>query len=154
MDKKKLAISIIIPFIAAAIGSIFTSQTVSNWYLTLQKPSFNPPSWIFSPVWTTLYLLMGISLYLVWAKKTKTKKTTAYWAFGIQLGLNALWSMMFFGLKSPTLAFANIIALLAAMIVTTIKFYKISKTSAYLFIPYILWVSFATILNLAIVILN
>ena len=151
----KLIASLIIPFIAAGIGSLFTSQTVSTWYETLQRPVFSPPNWIFSPVWTILFLMMGLSLYLVWKKGIKTKKAkTAITFFGIQLGLNALWSILFFGLQSPSLAFMEIIVLWFAILGTIVSFYKISRKAAYLLIPYILWVSFAIILNFAIVILN
>ena len=147
----KLIISIVLPFLASAIGSLFTASSVSSWYVTLIKPSFNPPSWVFGPVWTLLYLLMGISLYLVWIKKFDK---TAFTFFGIQLVLNALWSILFFGLKSPLFAFIEIIFLWVAILVTMIFFYKINRISAYLLVPYILWVSFAAILNFAIFILN
>ncbi|MBD3304472.1 tryptophan-rich sensory protein [Candidatus Woesearchaeota archaeon] len=148
----KLIISLIIPFLAAAIGSIFTAQTLSTWYATLQRPSFSPPSWIFSPVWSILFLLMGFSLYLVWKKGIKTKTAATF--FGIQLGLNALWSVIFFGLQQPLWAFVEIIFLWAAILGTIITFYKIDRRAAYLLIPYLLWVSFAAILNYYIYILN
>ena len=147
----KLLISLVIPFLASAIGGLFTASSVSTWYLTLIKPSFNPPSWVFGPVWTILYLLMGISLYLVWIKKFDKN---AFTFFGIQLVLNALWSILFFGLKSPLFAFIEIVLLWIAILITVIYFYRINKISAYLLIPYILWVSFAAILNFAIFILN
>lgn len=149
----KLIISILIPFVASAIGSLFTANSISNWYVDLIKPSFNPPNWIFGPVWTMLYLLMGIALYLIWVKKSKNNKP-AFIAFGVQLFLNAMWSILFFGLKSPLYAFIEIIVLWVAILTTIIYFYKVNKTSAYLLIPYILWVSFAAILNLAILLLN
>ncbi len=147
----KLIISIIIPFLASIIGSLFTTSSVSTWYVELIKPSFNPPSWVFGPVWTTLYLLMGISLYLVWTTKFDRK---AFTVFGIQLFLNALWSVLFFGLRNPLLAFIEIILLWIAIIATIILFYRINKKAAYLLIPYILWVSFAAILNLSLYLLN
>ncbi|MBW2982139.1 tryptophan-rich sensory protein [Candidatus Woesearchaeota archaeon] len=147
----KLIISILLPFLASVIGGFFTSQSVSTWYITLIKPSFNPPSWVFGPVWTILYLLMGISLYLVWIKRYDKK---AFTVFGIQLFLNALWSVLFFGLQNPLFAFIEIIFLWAAILITIIYFYRINKISAYLFIPYILWVSFAAVLNISIVLLN
>ena len=151
----KLIISILICQLAGFIGSIFTSSTVSNWYLTLSKPSFNPPSWVFSPVWITLFLLMGISLYLVWIKDINKKIVRiALTFFGIQLILNILWSVFFFGLKSPLLAFIEIIILWIFILITIIKFYRVSKTAAYLLIPYILWVGFAAVLNLLIVLIN
>ena len=98
----KLIISILVPFLASAIGSLFTASSVSTWYPELQKPVFNPPSWVFGPVWTLLYLMMGIALYLVWAEKAKNKNP-AFVLFGIQLSLNALWSVLFFGLQNPLL---------------------------------------------------
>ena len=157
MDKKinikKLVISLIIPFIASLIGSLFTSSEISTWYLTLTKPSFNPPNWIFGPVWTVLYLLMGISLYFIWINKSKLKKI-AITVFGVQLGLNALWSILFFGLKQPLLAFIEIIFLWFTILLTIIYFYRIDKKSAYLLIPYIAWVTFAAVLNFSIAMLN
>jgi translocator protein len=147
----KLVISLLLPFLASAIGGLFTASSVSTWYLEITKPSFNPPSWIFGPVWTALYLLMGISLYLVWIKKYDR---TAFTLFGVQLFLNALWSFLFFGLQEPFYAFLEIILLWAAILLTMIYFYRINKASAYLLVPYILWVSFAAVLNFAIFILN
>ena len=104
----KLVISILIPFLASAIGGFFTSLSVSTWYVDLVKPFFNPPSWIFGPVWTVLYLMMGIALYLVWVTK---KEKNAFIAFGVQMFLNALWSVLFFGLQKPLFAFVEIIFL-------------------------------------------
>lgn len=149
----KLIISILLPFLASAIGGFFTAGSVSTWYAALQKPSFNPPGWVFSPVWTTLYLLMGIALYLVWTAKAKNK-ILAFTAFGIQLFLNALWSVLFFGLQKPLFAFIEIIFLWVAILLTIIYFYRINKISAYLLMPYILWVSFAAVLNFFIFYLN
>lgn len=147
----KLIISLFLPFLASLIGGIFTANSVSTWYVTLIKPSFNPPSWLFGTIWTILYLLMGISLYLVWVKKYH--KIT-FMVYGIQLFLNILWSFLFFGLQQPLLAFIEIIILWITILITIIYFYKINKTAAYLLIPYILWVSFAAVLNFAIFILN
>ncbi|MBW2991705.1 tryptophan-rich sensory protein [Candidatus Woesearchaeota archaeon] len=148
----KLLLSVLISLSAGFIGSIFTSSSVSTWYITLNKPVFNPPSWVFSPVWTALYILMGISLYLIWTNKKKTK--LAFTVFGIQLFLNALWSVIFFGLRNPLLAFIEIIILWCAILYTIIIFYRINKNASYLLIPYILWVSFAAVLNLYLVMLN
>ena len=147
----KLLISILLPFLASGIGGLFTASSVSSWYVTLNKPSFNPPSWVFGPVWTILYLLMGISLYLVWSKKFSKP---AFIFFGVQLFLNALWSILFFGIKSPLFAFIGITLLWTAIFITIIYFYKLNKLSSYLLIPYILWVSFAAVLNFAIFLLN
>jgi tryptophan-rich sensory protein len=152
MNITKLIVSIAIPLLAGFIGSLFTTKSIPNWYATIQKPSFNPPNWIFGPVWTTLFIMMGIALYLVW---TSGKANNAVlWIFGIQLGLNALWSILFFGLHSPLWAFVDIIALWLAILATIISFYSVSATASCLLIPYILWVSFATILNWKIMVLN
>lgn len=150
----KLIFSIIICQLAGIAGALFTTPSIKGWYQSLNKPSFNPPNWIFGPVWTLLYLLMGISLYLVWNQKNNPKIKTALIFFAIQLMLNSLWSIIFFSLHLPSLAFLEIIILLIFIILTIIKFLPISKTAAYLLIPYFLWVSFASILNLAIFKLN
>ncbi|MBU0591749.1 tryptophan-rich sensory protein [Candidatus Micrarchaeota archaeon] len=144
---------IILCELAGLIGSFFTIQSVQGWYLTLIKPEFNPPSWIFAPVWTTLYALMGISAYLVFTSGKKESKS-ALLIFGGQLILNTLWSIIFFGLQSPFLAFLTIIVLWAMIVWTIYAFYHISKKSAVLLIPYILWVSFAAVLNYFIMVLN
>jgi tryptophan-rich sensory protein len=149
MNYSKLIISLIIPQIAGAIGAVFTTSSISGWYAILQKPSFSPPNWIFGPVWTALFLLMGISLYLVWnngAIDAKTKNT-AFIIFGIQLALNVLWSILFFGLKSPGASLMEIFLLIVAIIINAVYFYKISPVAGWLFLPYILWTSFASVLN-------
>ena len=147
-DFAKLLLSIGICLGAGILGSVFTVSSIPNWYVTLNKPFFSPPNWVFGPVWIILYILMGISLYLVWKRK---KVPSVFW---IQLILNAVWSIIFFGMKNPTLALMDI-AVLWIIIVLTIKaFSKISKLAGKLLIPYLAWVSFATLLNLAIVILN
>ncbi len=151
----KLIISILICQGAGAIGSLFTSPAISTWYATIQKPSFNPPNWIFAPVWILLFLLMGISLYLIWNKGFKYKGTKiAIFVFAVQLILNTLWSILFFGLQSPLFAFIEIIILWFAILLTIISFYKVSKIAAYLLMPYIIWVSFASVLNFSILIIN
>jgi len=147
----KFTISILLPLLVGFIGGIFTASSVSVWYVGLSKPAFNPPSWIFGPVWTILYLMMGISLYLIWIKKFDKKALTF---IGIQLILNLLWSLIFFGMKMPGLAFIEIVLLLIAILFTMIYFYRINKVSTYLLIPYILWVSFAAVLNYFIFLLN
>ncbi|NYT00543.1 MAG: tryptophan-rich sensory protein [Methanocellales archaeon] len=151
----KLVSSIVICQLAGVIGSFFTFPSITTWYAALEKPSFNPPNWLFSPVWITLFILMGISLYLVWSQGTKTKYVKiALTLFGIQLALNILWSLIFFGLKSPFFAFIEIVILWVAILATIFKFSKISKTASYLLIPYILWVSFAAVLNFSIWVIN
>jgi len=133
---------------AGIIGSFFTTPSVQTWYLTLNKPSFQPPSWLFAPVWTFLFFLMGITLYLVWSKKNKI---TWFW---VQLLLNILWSFLFFGLHSPILALFEIILLCFAILITIIKFWSFNKKAAILLIPYLAWVTFASYLNFAIARLN
>jgi len=151
----RLAASIIVCQLAGFIGSVFTFSSIPTWYAALEKPFFNPPNWVFSPVWITLFVLMGVSLYLVWSKGVKAEGVkTALTLFGVQLALNALWSIIFFGLKSPLYAFIEIVILWAVILVTILKFYRISKTASYLLIPYIAWVSFAAVLNFSIFLMN
>lgn len=155
MNYLKLLASLGLCFFVAFAGSYVTTPNIDTWYATLNKPFFNPPNWIFGPVWTLLYALMGISLYLVWNKNKYTKKDKlALLVFCIQLFLNFFWSFSFFGLEMPLLAFFVILAMWVAIFYTIVLFKKINKTAAYLLIPYLLWVSFATLLNLFIVILN
>lgn len=150
-----LVLSVGVCFLAAGIGSVFTTSAIDTWYSTLNKPFFNPPNWVFGPAWTLLYLLMGISLYLAWISKTgKEKKRQAITLFIIQLSLNALWSILFFGLKSPSAAFIGIVVLWLTIFLTIKNFLRISKVAGWLLIPYIAWVSFASLLNLSIIILN
>jgi translocator protein len=150
----KLIVSIVICQLAGLVGSFFTFPAVSTWYLTLNKPSFNPPSWLFGPVWTFLFLLMGISIYLIWTKGPSLNNSKAFEFFIIQLVLNILWSVLFFGLHSPLAAFIEIILLWIAILLTIIYSFKVSKSVSYLLIPYILWVTFASVLNLSIYLLN
>ena len=144
----KLIFAIVICQAAGIIGSFFTLAAMPTWYAALTKPSFNPPSWVFGPVWTILYTLMGISLYLVWKNKSAVK------LFVWQLIANSLWSIIFFGMKNIPLALIEIIILLVLIFATIMKFYKINKAAAYLLIPYFLWGSFATFLTYSIWILN
>jgi benzodiazapine receptor len=149
----KLIFSIVICQLAGVIGSFFTVSSVSTWYVTLNKPFFNPPNWLFGPVWITLYFLMGISLYLIWNNVDKDTKSARI-VFFIQLGLNTLWSLLFFGLKSPFLAFIEIIVLWLFILLNILFFYQKSKAASYLLIPYFVWVSFASVLNFSIFYLN
>ena len=152
---RTLAISISAPLVAGAIGSIFTAPAIPGWYASLIKPSFSPPNWIFGPVWTLLYFLMGVSFYLVlkdWKGGKEQKRAARY--FILQLILNILWSVIFFGLKSPLTAFLEIIILWFLILLTIVSFYKLNKISGILLIPYIIWVSFASVLNLAVYYLN
>lgn len=145
----KFLLCILITEGAGVIGSIATVSSVKNWYVTdLIKPAFNPPSWVFGPVWTLLFFLMAIALYLVW-----TKKNNLFW-FWVQLILNILWSFLFFGLHSPLLAFYEIVFLWVAIFITIIKFWSYNKKAGILLLPYLIWVSFASFLNLSISRLN
>ncbi len=154
-NKYKLPISIAICLLVGFLSGISTSDNISGWYSTLEKPSFNPPNWIFGPVWTFLYILMGIALGKVWSSDSSGKeKNKAIFVFGSQLAVNAIWSIFFFGMQNPLLAFIDIIILII-LIVYTIKLFKpIDRMSSWLLYPYLVWVSFATILNLSIVVLN
>lgn len=154
-NSAKLVISVLGSWSAGIVGSIFSITAIPTWYQTLQKPVLNPPSWVFGPVWTTLYIFMGVAAFLVWKKGWEHKGVKgALTVFGAQLILNALWSVTFFGLHNPALAFVNI-ALLWVMIIWTITlFFRLTRPAAYLLLPYLLWVSFASYLNFAIWRLN
>lgn len=129
---------IFICFLPGIIGGYFTANNLYPWFSLLIKPSFSPPSWIFSPVWTSLYTLMGISLFLVLKADDSKNKIQGVVFFAIQLVLNGLWSIVFFGLHQILLAFVVIIALLVFIILSVFQFYKVSKYSAYLLIPYVM----------------
>lgn len=151
---KKLIISIIIPLLIGFISSYFTFGSIETWYLWLEKPSFNPPNWIFGPVWTILYIMIWFSFYIVWKKWFwENKKVTKYIYF-IQLILNFLWSFSFFYLENPLLWLINIILLWIFIILNIYYFFKVNKYAWIILIPYLLWVSFASILNLYLFILN
>lgn len=149
--KKKLtyiAISVTICLIIGFLSAFATQSSVNDWYISLNKPGFNPPNWIFGPVWTLLYILMGIAAGIVWAKGFyHIWVKTALYNFGFQLLFNALWSVVFFGFKNPFWALLVILVLLALILLTIKWFNVVSRTAAYLLIPYFLWVCFATILN-------
>ncbi|MBU0660874.1 tryptophan-rich sensory protein [Patescibacteria group bacterium] len=150
----KLISSILIPLLIGFGGSFFTVSSINSWYSTINKPFFNPPNWIFSPVWTTLFILIGISFYLVWQKDFGKNKKQILAIYFTQLAFNFFWSIFFFALQNPLLAFIEIIILWILIFLNIKVFYKIDKRAGYLLIPYLLWVSFASILNLSIVILN
>lgn len=174
----KLVVAIIISELAGIIGSVFTASSVSTWYAALEKPALNPPAWVFGPVWTILYALIGIALFLVWKNdwrvanhvleavgKPWNKWSRRLWSgdwqkqnvlaiFAVQYILNILWSFIFFGLQLPGLAFFALIALWFSIVYLIVNFYRISKAAAYLLLPYLLWVSFAGYLNFAIWSLN
>ena len=154
-DILKLTVSIIACLMAGAFGSVFTFSSIPTWYASLNKPFFTPPNWLFGPAWTTLYILMGIALFLVWNKGFKDKEPKlALYVFSIQLILNAAWSFLFFGLRSPLLGLAGIIPLWVSILLTIWRFWKIDKRAGALLIPYLVWVSFATALNYAVLAMN
>ncbi len=151
----KLLISVFFCQLAGSVGSVFTASSLKDWYFLLEKPVFNPPSWVFFPVWTLLYTLMGISLYIVWEKGLKNKDVKiALVIFGAQLFLNSLWSYLFFALRSPYYAFIETVFLWIAILLTILQFRKISKIASYLLVPYLLWVSFASLLNYYLWVIN
>ena len=143
-----IAISVAVCLMIGFLSSFATQSSVNSWYLELNKPSFNPPNWLFAPVWTILYIMMGVAAGIVWAKGFyHIWVKTALYHFGIQLLFNALWSIIFFGFKNPFAALLVILTLLI-LLIFTIKWFKVvSTTAAYLLIPYLLWVCFATALN-------
>ena len=151
----KLVISIVACQCAGLIGSIFTTPAIPTWYETLAKPSFTPPNWLFAPAWVTLYVLMGVAVFLVWRKGLGTKNVNAALiTFLVQLVLNVLWSALFFGAKSLVGGAVVIVLLWIAILFTTLRFFKISTVAGGLLIPYILWVTFASALNISILALN
>lgn len=140
---------------AGFIGSFATQSSVNTWYNTLQKPSFTPPDWLFAPVWTLLYILMGIALFLVWKEGIEDKIVKiGIVIFSIQLFLNLLWSIIFFGMRSIPGGAIEIVFLWLSILATIIIFMGISKVAGYLLIPYFLWVSFASVLNFSLYALN
>ena len=148
MDGMKLFVAILIPLLVGVIAAFFTQAGVHGWYAVANKPPYNPPNWLFAPVWTALYIMMGIALYLVWKSEAdKAIKQTALILFAVQLTLNFLWSFIFFYAKQPGWAFLDIVLLWIMILLTIIWFAKISSTAAWLLVPYILWVSFASLLN-------
>jgi len=154
-DIWRLAASILVCQLAGIAGAVFTVNAIPSWYASLNKPAFSPPNWVFSPVWTTLYLLMGIALFMVWREGLKTRgvKPALRW-FGFQLVLNSMWSFVFFGMRNPIAAFIELVLLWFAILFTMKSFNRVSVTAAYLLMPYFLWVTFALALNLGIVIVN
>ncbi len=143
----RFIIAIGIPVTVGAIAGVFTSASVKGWYSTLNKPSFNPPNWIFGPMWTTLYFLMGISFYLIWKLPISAARTQAIRIFIIQFILNFCWSIIFFSMHQIGWALVEIIAMWVFILLTILQFRKLSIPAAVLLIPYLLWVSFASILN-------
>jgi len=152
----KILVVVVTCLVVGYFSGMVTRSAITTWYPTLIKPSFNPPNWFFAPVWTMLYTMMGVAAGLVWDRMEQEKELVkkALVSFAIQLALNALWSYLFFGLKNPMLAGIEIIILWLMIYETYVKFVKINKTAGYLLIPYLLWVSFASVLNASIWWLN
>ena len=151
----RLLICILACFAAAGFGSIFTSKAIPDWYRGLKKPPYTPPNWVFGPVWTVLYILMAVSVFLVWQKGLNAPGvTTAFTLFWIQLAANALWSYVFFARRSIAGGIINIIILWLLILATIIASFSVSTIAGILLIPYIIWVSIATYLNIGIRVLN
>jgi tryptophan-rich sensory protein len=158
MKKKHLWISfivfILLCFIVELIGSLWTKQTVLTWYPMLTKPSWTPPSWVFGPVWSLLYIMIGVSGWLIYRSESSRKRTIALILYGIQLCLNFIWSFLFFSLRSPALGLIDIVLLCLFISLTILQSWKVRPLASLLLIPYLIWVLYATSLNAAIWILN
>lgn len=148
-------IAIVVPLAVGFLGSLVTMPAIDSWYVELAKPALNPPSWVFGPAWTALYVLMGVAAFLVWRKGLESKGVrVALGLFAAQLVLNGIWSFIFFGLQNPIVALIDIAVLWILIVFTMIAFYRVSPVAMCLLVPYLLWVSFATYLNAAIAMLN
>jgi len=147
-----LAGFILLCLATGSVGGFATQGSIDTWYRTLAKPSWNPPDWVFAPVWTILYIMMGIAAWLVW--KTRDRIGPAMVLFGVQLALNLGWSLLFFGARSPGLALVEVVFLWTGVLLTMLAFFGRSLAAGWLFVPYLAWVSFAAVLNLAIWMLN
>ena len=144
-----------VPLLAGWLGSLATRPAIAGWYAGLNKPVFNPPGWLFGPAWTVLYILMGLAAYLVWSRGLATPGVKPALAmFLVQLALNVAWSFLFFAARSPLAGFVEIIVLWVAILVTMVLFFRVSPVAGWLMVPYLGWVSFATVLNGAIMLLN
>ncbi len=151
----KLGIAVAIPLAVGGLSGFVTARSVATWYPTLTKPFFNPPAWVFGPTWTVLYIMMGVAAFLVWRQGFSTKDVRlALTLFAAQLALNGLWSILFFGLQSPGVAFAEILLLWLSIVATVWIFRRVVPAAALLMLPYLAWVSFAAVLNGSIWMLN
>lgn len=146
--------SIVLCLAAGGLGAWATNSEIPTWYAGIAKPSWNPPNWVFGPVWTTLYVLMAVAAWLVWRRDGMREARGPLTLFAIQLALNTLWSFLFFGLHNPGLAAAEIVLLSATILATTVSFWRRSHWAGALLVPYLAWVSFATVLNFTIWQLN
>jgi tryptophan-rich sensory protein len=144
----RLLVAVALPLAAGILGAFLTVDSVRDWYPSLVRPSFAPPSWVFGPVWTTLYVMMGVASWMVWRTGAGTPEVRgALVIYGVQLALNFAWSPLFFGLRQPALALVDIVLLLGLVAWTVVRFYRVSKPAGWLLIPYLGWVAFATVLN-------
>ena len=144
----KLVVAVAVPLVVGGISGFATSRGVAEWYPTLVRPAFTPPSWLFGPVWTLLYIAMGVAAFLVWRRGLATEGVAvALTAFVVQLALNGLWSLLFFGARAPGVAFIEIIVLWVSIVVTVWLFWRLSTAAGVLLLPYLAWVSFAAVLN-------
>ena len=151
----KLGIAVAVPLAVGGLSGSVTARSVATWYPTLTKPFFNPPAWVFGPTWTVLYIMMGVAAFLVWRQGFSTKDVRlALTLFAAQLALNGLWSILFFGLQSPGVAFAEILLLWLSIVATVWIFRRVVPAAALLMLPYLAWVSFAAVLNGSIWMLN
>ena len=149
-----LVIFIVVCLGAGGLGAIATTPEIEGWYKTIEKPSWNPPDYVFGPVWTTLFVMMAIAAWLVWKPEGFKAAALPLTLFGVQLALNVAWSWIFFGMHQPGWAFAEIMVLWLAIVATTVAFFRCSKIAGWLMVPYLAWVSFASVLNFTIWRLN
>ena len=143
----KLIISLALPLLVGFTASLYTRPEIEGWYRLLNRPEWNPPNWLFAPVWTSLYILMGVACYLIWIKAPSAQRRAALLLYFAQLALNFTWSFLFFRMHQPGLAFVEIILLWLCILLTIFAFARLSRLAAWLLVPYISWVSFAAILN-------
>ncbi|MFO1152452.1 MAG: TspO/MBR family protein [Rhodospirillales bacterium] len=156
---ERRSLVVLLAFVAVCLGVSFigaaiTYSSTDTWYPGLLKPAFTPPDWVFAPVWTTLYLMMAVAAWRIWSHGGRPEVAVALACFGVQLTLNLLWTVLFFGLRSPGLALIEIVVLLAAIAVTTVAFFRVDRIAGWLFVPYLAWTLFAAALVLGIWHLN
>ena len=149
-----LVLSLAFCFSSGILGSAFTMPAIPGWYASVRKPSWTPPSWLFGPVWSVLYAMMGTAAWLVWRRVGFSGSPVAFWAFGVQLALNAAWSIVFFGMRRPMAAFVEIVCLWGAIVWTIVAFRQVDIVASMLLVPYLVWVTFAAVLTYAIARLN
>ena len=154
IDVVKLVVSLAVPLLAGFGSSVFTVNSISTWYAALNKPWFSPPNVLFAPVWTILYILMGLALFLIWRSPRNRTRDIGIALFAAQLAINVIWTLAFFGLQNTLYGVLTIIPLWILIAATIYQFYKVEKWASYLLVPYIVWVSIATALNASIYLLN